>query len=972
MLTEASNTKMEIQDEPRLYNVIIIKGYIEYLQRHYPDVDIDTLLNYAGMSRYQLSDSEYWFTQSQADRFYDIAVKLTGNVHLAREAGQFSVISGSSIIYKYLVGFINAAAMYKAAQKITSLWTRGSEITVSSVTPNKPELISIPNKGVHEKLYQCENRFGVLEALGKVLTGKLARIEHPECIHRGNAVCRYCITLEISRAYRCTRLRNYAALAGLTLLVLLAFFLPLPYLMAAFLALGLLVTSLTWWAEHLENLEHVKNIEETGKTAELLLEEIKSRYNDALLVQEIGQVGARLMDIDVLLERIIKIMQKRLDFDRAAVALVDPKGMHLTYRMGYGYTTEQTQLLQSYVLDVSDGSTSNPLAIAFLKQIPSMVNDLKEIMEDLRPETQDLLTENLGARAFICVPIIFEGQSLGILTVERTTTPKPMIQSEVSLMVGIAQQIAISINNARSFHKLQASEERYRELVQNANSIILRLDTRGTIMFFNEFAQRFFNISEAEILGTHALDTLLAGQGPLRDAFTQWISGIVKNPEIFMNTQTEGYLKNGRHVWIAWTNRLIKDDRGESTEILCIGNDITSLKLVEQEKRKLELELQRAQKMEAIGTLAGGVAHDLNNILSGLVSYPDLLLMKIPADSPLVKPLSTIRKAGEKASAIVQDLLTLARRGVSVSNVVQMNTVIGAYLSSPEFEALGTHHPKVRVETRLDARLMHVLGSEVHLSKTIMNLVTNAAEAMPEGGKVLICTQNVYIDTPVVGYDHVVEGEYVMVTVSDAGIGIAPDDLPRIFEPFYTKKVMGRSGTGLGMAVIWSTVKDHNGYIDVHSTEGVGTRIDIYLPVTRKAPVVEQSPVVLDKLKGSEHILVVDDMPEQREIAIELLCELGYQVDSVTSGEEALEFLKAHPVDLLLLDMIMDPGMDGLETYRHILAFRPCQKAIIVSGFSENARVKEAMHLGAGAYLKKPYILEALAKLIRNELDKKP
>jgi len=267
---------------------------------------------------------------------------------------------------------------------------------------------------------------------------------------------------------------------------------------------------------------------------------------------------------------------------------------------------------------------------------------------------------------------------------------------------------------------------------------------------------------------------------------------------------------------------------------------------------------------------------------------------------------------------------------------------------------------------------MHVLGSEVHLSKTIMNLVTNAAEAMPEGGKVLISTQNVYIDTPVIGYDHVVEGEYVMVTVSDTGIGIAPDDMPRIFEPFYTKKVMGRSGTGLGMAVIWSTVKDHNGYIDVHSTEGVGTRIDIYLPVTRKAPVAEQSPLAIDKLKGSEHILVVDDMPEQREIAMELLSELGYQVDSVASGEEAIAYLKEHSVDLMLLDMIMEPGIDGLETYRRVLAVRPHQKAIIVSGFSENERVKEAMHLGAGAYLKKPYMLESLAKLIRDELDKKP
>ncbi|GAG13544.1 unnamed protein product, partial [marine sediment metagenome] len=254
----------------------------------------------------------------------------------------------------------------------------------------------------------------------------------------------------------------------------------------------------------------------------------------------------------------------------------------------------------------------------------------------------------------------------------------------------------------------------------------------------------------------------------------------------------------------------------------------------EEEKEKLQAQLQRAQKMEAIGLLAGGVAHDLNNILGGLVSYPDLLLMEIPKDSPLRNPILTMQKSGEKAATIVEDLLTLARRGVAVTEVVNLNDIISEYVKSPEHERLISFHAGVNVRTDLEGDLLNALGSPAHLSKTIMNLVSNAAEAMPEGGEISISTENQYIDRPITGYDHVKEGDYVILRVTDTGVGISKKDRERIFEPFYTKKVMGRSGTGLGMTVVWGTVKDHNGYIDIKSTKGKGTTFTIYFPVTRK------------------------------------------------------------------------------------------------------------------------------------------
>jgi two-component system, cell cycle sensor histidine kinase and response regulator CckA len=391
----------------------------------------------------------------------------------------------------------------------------------------------------------------------------------------------------------------------------------------------------------------------------------------------------------------------------------------------------------------------------------------------------------------------------------------------------------------------------------------------------------------------------------------------------------------------------------------------------EKTKKQLEVRLHRAEKMEAIGTLAGGVAHDLNNILSGIVSYPELLLMQLPEGSTLKGPMETIWESGKKAVAIVQDLLTLARRGITVTKVENLNTIIRAHLNSPEHKKLFSYHPKIEIETHLPADLMNISGSSAHLSTTIMNLISNSAEAMPEGGKILISTENRYIDRPIKGYDDVEEGDYIVLTVTDPGVGISREDMERIFEPFYTKKKMGRSGTGLGMAVVWGTVKDHNGYIDFESKEGQGSSFSLYFPVTRKE--VEEELAKLstsDYVGNGESILVVDDVEEQREIASNILTELGYRVTTVSSGEEAIEYLKDNSADLLVLDMIMDPGMDGLDTFKKVIALHPGQRAIIASGYSETERIKEAQRIGAGQCLKKPYAIEKFGLAVKMELGK--
>lgn len=532
-------------------------------------------------------------------------------------------------------------------------------------------------------------------------------------------------------------------------------------------------------------------------------------------------------------------------------------------------------------------------------------------------------------------------------------------------------------------HMERKVEERTQEikkfqkaLEQKGKELEMMLDVSPAMIFYKDVEQRFIRVNKkfAKTIGMRINEIIGKKHNELFPKNKDY--GLKKDLEVIitgkrlLNKKEFFETRKGRRKILI--DRIpYKDINRKVIGLIGFALDITDIERAEKEKKKLEKQLQQAQKMEAIGTLAGGVAHDLNNVLSGLVSYPELILIDLPEESHLRKPVVTIQKSGLKAAAIVQDLLTLARRGVSVTEVVDLNDIIHDYLGSPEHERLKSFHPHVQIETNLQTDLLNILGSLVHLSKTVMNLVSNAAEAMPDGGKISITTENRYIDKPISGYDDVEEGEYIVLIVSDTGIGMSPEDMERIFEPFYTKKVMGRSGTGLGMAVVWGTVKDHKGYIDMQSSIGEGTTFTLYFPVTRNELSKNESLLSMEDYIGKgESILVVDDVVEQRDLASVMLRKLGYSVTTVSSGEEAVEYIKDNSVDLLILDMIMDPGMDGLETYKKILEYNLVQKTIIVSGFSETDRVKEAQRLGAGTYVKKPFLLEKIGIAVRDELEK--
>ena len=559
------------------------------------------------------------------------------------------------------------------------------------------------------------------------------------------------------------------------------------------------------------------------------------------------------------------------------------------------------------------------------------------------------------------------GMFVGLLEKRETNIPDTALSllSIILLNSSNALESFELYKMIREISKNLEKKENYRTLFEAAPDGVEVLDVRGNVVDCNKTHQVLLGHKKEEIVGNHTTDFF---SDSIKSFFEQKFQTLKETG--YVEGEIELLCSDGSAIPVWRKEKAIYNEKNEFVGSVIYNRDISSLKRAEEEKISLEARLQRARKMEAIGTLAGGVAHDLNNVLGGIVGYPELLMLQLPENSPLRKPLLTMQQSGQKAAAIVQDLLTLARRGVATEEVVNVNQIITEYLKSPEYEKLKLYHPNVHADANLEPNLAPVLGSPVHLSKTIMNLVSNAVEAMNNGGTVFITTENRSIKNPIKGFETIEEGDYAMVTVSDTGVGIPSGDIEKIFEPFYTKKVMGRSGTGLGMAVVWGTVKDHKGFIDVQSSEGKGTTFTLYFPITRQKLAKRQSLVSIEDYRGNgAAIIVVDDVKEQREIASGMLRELGYSVTSFPSGLEAVGHMRNNSADLLVLDMIMDPGIDGLDTYKRILQLHPGQKAIIVSGFSETERVREAQRLGARSYIKKPYTLDELGVAVRAALD---
>lgn len=511
---------------------------------------------------------------------------------------------------------------------------------------------------------------------------------------------------------------------------------------------------------------------------------------------------------------------------------------------------------------------------------------------------------------------------------------------------------------------LYESEKRFHDLVNLLPEMVWESDSEGYIQYANKAAISRFDLLDSQE-NIHLWFGLIIPRQ--RDLAKRYFQSCMQGKDEGLK-EFKAMDKNGKRFPV-----LIR------TAVMQLNGKVVgarSLMIDISDRHSLEKELQRAQKMKAIGEMAGGVAHDLNNILSGVVSYPELVLMKLPPKSDLRGLVEAIKQSGIRAAEVVSDLLTVARGIAATKQVHCINTLIGDFFQSPEFIKLKEEYPNITFNSDLSPSVFNIFCSPIHIRKCLMNLIANGAEAVSGDGQVTILSGTVECTPPSEVGNGVEKRNYTIVTVKDTGQGLSSKDIGHIFEPFYTKKKMGRSGTGLGLTVVWNTMVDHGGWVEVESSSAQ-TTLTLYFPSTTEKLSEETTEIDWRQFKGqNQSVLVIDDEERQRDIAEKLLLTLNYKVKCVSSGEEALALHEREIFDILLLDMLMEPGMNGLETYKKICEKYPHQKAVIASGYSKSDKVQEAMRLGASTFIAKPYTLEqlgqSLAKAWRRNQSTKP
>lgn len=952
------------------YNSRIISTYVEYLKKYHPKIDIDSVLQSAGMTRHEVEDSGHWFNQHQTDKFHEIITAQTGNPHIARDAGRFTIsCERVGPAKQYAMGLINLASVYLMVGKLVRTMSRSAVMKAKKLGANKVEIISTPRPGTTEKRYQCENRIGTLESVARIFINKYAAIEHPDCFHQGDDHCRYIVTWEKTPFLIWMRISNVAVILGLLISLISYYTLPGSTWLTVAPVCAIISLMLFLYTGRLEKKELVKTIETQGNAAKELLDEMNIRHSNAMLIQEIGQAVTRIQNVGRIVDTVAGIMEKHLYFDRGMIMLADPAGKRLKFMAGFGYNQEQEKILENAEFNLGIAHSQGHLVRCFNEQKPILVNDVSEIEQDLSPKSREFIKQ-MAIQSFVCVPIVYEKEALGVLAVENTKLRQHLTQSEISVLMGAASQTAAGIINARSFKEIRKSEQQYRLLADNISDVIWTFDpAQSRFTYFSPSVARLVGFTPEEMLNLKLHDIVTPDS---YERAAKVIAGELAretseaaDPYRSRNLELELYRKDGTTVWSEVTASFLRDLSGVPVAILGAMRDISERKQAEQEKKNLETRLQQAHKMEAIGTLAGGIAHDFNNILAAVLGYTEMALEETPDGSLLRSNIQEVLNAGNRAKDLVKQILSFSRQAEQQLAPVKVKHVVTEALRLLRASLPST--VEIRPNIQSDSA---TLADPTQIHQVVMNLCANADFAMRDTGGILeVSLTDVSIDSAHKAHRlDLIPGDYLCLSVGDTGHGMPEDVKARIFEPFYTTK--GRDkGTGMGLSVVHGIVKSHGGAITVESGPGKGSTFEVFLPkIEMKTALTADDNLALPT--GDERILFVDDEKVLTDMGRQMLERLGYRVVCRTSSIEALELFKAQPgnFDLVITDMTM-PNMTGDKLAAALMAIRPDFLVVLCTGFSEQITEEKAKKMGIREYILKPMVMNKLAQTVRGVLD---
>ncbi|MFC1493506.1 PAS domain S-box protein [candidate division KSB1 bacterium] len=598
--------------------------------------------------------------------------------------------------------------------------------------------------------------------------------------------------------------------------------------------------------------------------------------------------------------------------------------------------------------------------MAFAEFVDIPIKDIIGKKEkDILPRGSNPIIENISGIIKTGTPVHNVRLSINTRNGERwikvDQIPYKDIDGNTSGIIGFAIDITDRVHVEE---ELRDSESKYRDLVENINEILFRIDTKGKISYISPTCYSVLGLKPEKIINRSFLDFIHKED---KNEIERQLNDVIKgksDPYEYRINHISGDIK-----WVQSYSKPIYKN-GKVTGIQGLMRDNTGKKNAETEKKNLEEQLFQAQKMESIGRLAGGIAHDFNNILSSIMGYAELLKMQVNSENPTEeKAVNIILKGTKKAAALTRQLLGFARRDKTNPVPLIANQIIkeSVKVSVRIFEKM------IKVIYDFEPKLYIIEADRNQLDQIFTNLLINAKDAMPEGGTILFKTENIEITKesskkqPQLGM-----GKYIMISIVDTGVGMSDEIRKNIFEPFFTTKGEGK-GTGLGLAMVYGIVKNHDGHIEVDSEVGKGTTFRIYFPASDKE--LEEVPEEVEIIYGNETVLVIDDEEDVRSFTKTLLEKIGYKVITAKDGFEGIDifFIKKDKIDLVLLDMIM-PKMTGINTFEQLKSIDPDIKVLVVSGHSKEGQAEEILRKGAMGFVQKPFSLEILSKAIHEVL----
>ena len=705
--------------------------------------------------------------------------------------------------------------------------------------------------------------------------------------------------------------------------------------------------------------------EELATAFNKMSERLNHQFKELSMLAKIGKTMANILSKNKLIQAASDAMENYLDFDHGMILVADGRHNRLYYAGGFGYSDEDICQFHNYEIEALDNPSDDPISFAFIKQKPIFLTGMAGTATE-QPEASNLFLKSTGSQYGICVPIIYERESLGVLVLERANPQEANRASDEKLLNGVASQLAVSISNITSYNKLMESEARFRQSFDYVASGMALLDLNGYFMDVNEFFLNMLGFSEHELFG----HTIFKVCHPEDADFVSVSLERLRKGEIEFDSYEQRFLHSDGHTcWSQVSTSLLHDSEGNPLHFISLFQDLTDKKMTEKENEKLEVCLQQAQKMEAIGTLAGGIAHDFNNILSGIMGYAQLGMMEADRDSETYKWLQGVMEAGDRATELVRQILTFSRQGGQERTPIQSHLIIKEALKLLR----ATLPQNIDIQEKISSESAVVLANATQIHQFVMNLCTNAYHAMLDKGgtlEVILETQELSPGARAEHFD-LEPGPYLKLTISDTGCGMDDATINKIFDPYFTTKASDK-GTGLGLSVVHGIVESHGGVISVNSEPGQGTRFEVLFPQITIEKIATQEGVESFPT-GSERILLVDDEDAVVETGKSILEKLGYRVKLYTDPQKALDEFAAHrdDFDLVITDMSM-PYLTGEELSKQLMKIRPDIPILLCTGYSDQLEAANAYAFGIKRFLIKPLVMGKLATIIREVLDENP